>query len=56
MDEVDVPQRAPQDRLDAPVRVSVQLFDVDQELSTIDVAREPSEHRSEIGMRVGDHG
>ena len=54
VDEVDVPERAAQDRLDPPVWVSVQVFDVDEEMSTVDVTREPGEHRGEIGMRVCD--
>jgi hypothetical protein len=54
VDEVDIPECAAQDRLDAPVRISVQIFDVDEEMSAVDVAHEPGEHRGEIGMRVGD--
>jgi len=54
VDEVDVPECAAQDRLDAPVRISVQVLDVDEKISAVDVAHEPGEHRGEIGMRGGD--
>jgi len=55
VDEVDIPECAAQDRLDAPVRISVEIFDVDEKISAVDVAHEPGEHRGEIGMRVRDH-